>query len=159
MTNYRRILTLAVMGMLLLSSCKKRATPQEVALAFMHAIQDSNFDQARDYATKESQQVIQIYSIFDGRRSDAERDKIRKAQIKVVAVEENDNKASVTIQNSSANQQEVLQLVKEGGQWKISLTFESIIPNYIPPASQGLDSTTVLTPDTTAGGVAVPAVK
>ncbi|MBC9929664.1 DUF4878 domain-containing protein [Chitinophaga qingshengii] len=159
MTNYRRILTLAVMGMMLLSSCKKRATPQEVALSFMHAIQDSNFDQARDYATKESQQVIQIYSIFDGRRSDAEREKIRKAKIEVVGVEENGSTASVTIQNSSANQKEILQLVQEGGQWKISLTFESIIPNYIPPASQGLDSTSILPSDTTAGGVAVPAVK
>ena len=87
------------------------------------------------------------------------RKKIRKAKIEVVGVEENGNKASVTIQNSSANQQEILQLVKESGQWKISLTFESIIPNYIPPASQGLDSTTVLTPDTTTGGMGVPAVK
>lgn len=162
MTNYRRILTLSVMGMLLFSSCKKRATPQEVALAFMHAIQDSNFDQARDYATKESQQVIQIYSIFDSRRSDAERDKIKKAKIEVVGIEEDGDKASVTILNSSAHQKEILQLVKESGQWKISLTFESIIPNYIPPANPGtgFDSTTVLTPDTTTGSnMAVPAVK
>ncbi|NSL87504.1 DUF4878 domain-containing protein [Chitinophaga solisilvae] len=162
MTNYRRILTLAVMGVLLLSSCKKRATPQEVALAFMHAIQDSNFDQARDYATKESQQVIQIYSIFDGRRSDAEREKIKNARIEVVGIEENGDKASVTVLNSSAHQKEILLLVKERGQWKISLTFESIIPNYIPPANTGtgMDSTAVLSPDTTTGSnMAVPAVK
>ncbi|HVI49335.1 MAG TPA: DUF4878 domain-containing protein [Chitinophaga sp.] len=162
MINFRRTLVLAIMTTLLLSGCKKKATPQEVALAFMHAIQDSNFDQAREYATKESQQVIQIYSIFDGRRSDAEREKIRKAKIEVVNMEENGDKASVTILNSSAHQKEVLQLVKESGQWKISLTFESIIPNYIPPAATGagMDSTTILSPDTTSGNhVAVPAVK
>jgi hypothetical protein len=161
MTNYRRILTLTVMATLLFSSCKKRATPQEVALAFMHAIQDSNFDQARDYATKESQQVIQIYSIFDGRRSDAEREKIKNARIEVVNIEEDGDKAAVTILNSSAHQQEKLQLIKENGQWKISLTFESIIPNYIPSASnETFDSSTILSPDTAAGSsIKVPAVK
>ncbi|CAL1517552.1 DUF4878 domain-containing protein [Chitinophaga sp. MM2321] len=162
MTNFRRILTMAVLATLLLTSCKKRATPQEVALAFMHAIQDSNFDQARDYATKESQQVIQIYSIFDGRRSDAEREKIKNAKIEVVETEENGDNASVTILNSSAHQKEILQLVKESGQWKISLTFESIIPNYIPPASPGsaTDSTTILSPDTATGSnINVPAAK
>ncbi|WP_143308865.1 nuclear transport factor 2 family protein [Chitinophaga vietnamensis] len=163
MTNFCRILILAVFSTLLFSSCKKRATPQEVALSFMHAIQDSNFDQARDYATKESQQVIQLYSFFDARRSDAEREKIRNAKIEVVNMEENGDKASVTILNSSAHQKEVLQLVKEGGQWKISLTFESIIPNYIPPANGGaaFDTTTaVLPPDSaTTGGNSAPAAK
>ncbi|MCW3466881.1 DUF4878 domain-containing protein [Chitinophaga nivalis] len=162
MTNYFRIFTLALLATLFFSACKKRATPQEVALAFMHAIQDSNFDQARDYATKESQQVIQLYSFFDARRSDAEREKIKNARIEVVNMEENGDKAAVTILNSSAHQKEVLQLVKESGQWKISLTFESIIPNYIPPANAGtaLDSTAVVPADTASGGsMTVPAVK
>jgi hypothetical protein len=102
----------------------------------MHAIQESNFDLARDYATKESQQVIQLYSFFD-----SERDKIKKAGIKVIETEENGDKATVTVLNSSSQQKERLQLIKENGRWKISLTFESIIPNYLPPASAPLDST------------------
>ncbi|MBV7531498.1 DUF4878 domain-containing protein [Chitinophaga sp. sic0106] len=162
MTNIRRFLLLAVIPTLLLSSCKKKATPDEVALAFMHAIQDSNFDKARDYATKESQQVIQLYSFFDARRNEAEREKIKNAQIKVVKTEESDSgdKASVTILNSSAHQEEILQLVKESGQWKISLTFESIIPNYIPPPDGAImDSATgvpVPVDTTLPGGAAVP---
>jgi hypothetical protein len=141
MTSYLRILTLAILFGTVLSSCKKRASPQEVALNFMHAIQDSNFDLARDYATKESQQVIQLYSFFDARRNDSERDKIKKAGIKVIETEENGDKATVTVLNSSSQQKERLQLVKENGRWKISLTFESIIPNYLPPTSAPLDST------------------
>ncbi|MBV8251703.1 MAG: DUF4878 domain-containing protein [Chitinophaga sp.] len=160
MTNIRRILLLAVIPTLLFSSCKKKATPDEVALAFMHAIQDSNFDKARDYATKESQQVIQLYSFFDARRSEAEREKIKKAQITVVKTEENDagDHASVTILNSSAHQEEVLQLVKESGQWKISLTFESIIPNYSSPqGGNAMDSTGMMPADTAeAPGAAAP---
>lgn len=149
MTSYLRILTLVLLFGTVLSSCKKRASPQEVALNFMHAIQDSNFDLARDYATKESQQVIQLYSFFDARRNDSERDKIKKAGIKVIETEENGDKATVTVLNSSSKQKERLQLVKENGRWKISLTFESIIPNYLPPASAPLDSADMLPQDTT----------
>ncbi len=150
MTSYLRILTLVLFFGTVFSSCKKRASPQEVALNFMHAIQDSNFDLARDYATKESQQVIQLYSFFDARRNDSERDKIKKAGIKVIETEENGDKATVTVLNSSSKQKERLQLVKENGRWKISLTFESIIPNYLPPASAPLDSVDMLPQDTTA---------
>lgn len=150
MTNYWRIITLAFATTLTISGCKKHATPDEVALAFMHAIQHSNFEQARDYATKESQQVIQLYSFFDARRNDSVREKIKNAKIEVINSEENGDKAFVTIHNSSANQQEVLQLVKESGQWKISLTLESIIPNAIPPAATGgsFDSSSMARPDT-----------
>lgn len=150
MTSYLRILTLALLFGTVLSSCKKRASPQEVALNFMHAIQESNFDLARDYATKESQQVIQLYSFFDARRNDSERDKIKKAGIKVIETEENGDKATVTVLNSSSQQKERLQLVKENGRWKISLTFESIIPNYLPPPSAPLDSTNMQSQDTTS---------
>jgi hypothetical protein len=146
MTNYLRILTLALITGTLLSGCKKRATPQEVALEFMHAIQESNFEQAREYATKESQQVIQLYSFFDARRNETEREKIKNAKIEVIDSKENGDKATVTVLNSSSKQKEMLQLVKEHGQWKISLTFESIIPNYIPPAT--FDSSTMMPPDT-----------
>lgn len=157
MTKYLRILILAFLSGLVLSGCKKRASPQEVALNFMHAIQESNFDLARDYATRESQQVIQLYSFFDARRNDTERDKIKKAGIEVVETEENGDKATVTVLNSSSKQKERLQLVKENGQWKISLTFESIIPNYVPPASP-LDSASMLPQDTTTT-TRVPDVK
>jgi len=150
MTSYLRILTLALLFGTVLSSCKKRASPQEVALNFMHAIQESNFDLARDYATKESQQVIQLYSFFDARRNDSERDKIKKAGIKVIETEENGDKATVTVLNSSSQQKERLQLVKENGRWKISLTFESIIPNYLPPPSAPLDSANMQPQDTTS---------
>lgn len=146
MTIYLRILTLAFISGILLYSCQKRAAPQEVALEFMHAIQESNFDLAREYATKESQQVIQLYSFFDARRNDTEREKIKKAHIEVIEAKENGDKATVTVLNSSSKQKEMLQLVKENGQWKISLTFESIIPNYIPPAT--FDSSTMTPPDT-----------
>lgn len=140
MTKHLRILILAFLFGAVLSGCKKRASPQEVALNFMHAIQDSNFDLARDYVTRESQQVIQLYSFFDARRNATERDKIKKAGIKVVDTDEAGDKATVTVWNSSSKQKEKLQLIKENGKWKISLTFESIIPNYVPPATAPLDS-------------------
>ena len=158
MTNYLRILTLSLFFGTVLGGCKKHAAPQDVALNFMHAIQESNFDLARDYATKESQQVIQLYSFFDARRNDTERNKIKKAGIEVVNTEENGDKATVTVLNSSSKQKERLQLVKENGQWKISLTFESIIPNYMPPATAPLDSSGMLQQDSMAEP-AIPAVK
>src|SRR4051812_329263 len=147
MTNYLRILNLALLFGTVLGGCKKQAAPQEVALNFMHAIQESNFDLARDYATKESQQVIQLYSFFDARRNDSERNKIKKAGIEVIETEENGDKATVTVLNSSSKQKERLQLVKENGQWKISLTFESIIPNYMPPATPLDSSESILQQD------------
>jgi hypothetical protein len=143
MTNYLRTLSMALFFGTVLGGCRKHAAPQEVALSFMHAIQESNFDLARDYATKESQQVIQLYSFFDARRNNTERDKIKKAGIEVVDTEENGDKATVTVLNSSSKQKERLQLVKENGQWKISLTFESIIPNYLP-ATPSMDSSSTM---------------
>jgi hypothetical protein len=118
-----------------------------VALNFMHAIQASNFDLAKDYATRESQQVIQLYSFFDARRNDSEREKIKKAGIEVVDAEEAGDKATVTVLNSSSKQKEKLQLVRENGQWKISLSLESIIPNYMPPATPTMDSASVIQQD------------
>ncbi|WPQ60077.1 DUF4878 domain-containing protein [Chitinophaga sancti] len=147
MTNYLRFLVLVIISGVVLSGCKKRASPQEVALNFMHAIQESNFDLARDYATRESQQVIQLYSFFDARRNETEREKIKKAGIEVVNAEENGDKATVTVLNSSSKQQERLQLVKENGQWKISLSLESIIPNYMPPATPIMDSASAMQQD------------
>ena len=141
MTNYLRTLSLALFFGTVLGGCRKHAAPQEVALSFMHAIQESNFDLARDYATKESQQVIQLYSFFDARRNNTERDKIKKSGIEVIDTEEDGDKATVTVLNSSSKQKERLQLVKENGQWKISLTFESIIPNYLPAAPMDSSST------------------
>lgn len=123
-----------------LTGCKKRPEPQEVALEFMHAIQESNFERAKEFATKESQQVILLYSIFDGKRNENEREKIKNAKLEVVNHQENGDKATVTILNSSASQQETLQLVKESGEWKISLTLESILPTYVAPGTMDMNS-------------------
>ncbi|WP_262707097.1 DUF4878 domain-containing protein [Chitinophaga barathri] len=134
-----------------LTSCKKRPEPQEVALEFMHAIQESNFERAKEFATKESQQVILLYSIFDGKRNENEREKIKNAKLEVVNHQENGDKATVTILNSSASQQETLQLVKESGQWKISLTLESILPTYVAPGTMDMNS---MAPQTTDSSTA-----
>nr|WP_298710065.1 DUF4878 domain-containing protein [uncultured Chitinophaga sp.] len=123
-----------------ISSCKKKPEPQEVALEFMHAIQESNFERAKEYATKESQSVILLYSIFDGKRNENEREKIKNAKLKVVNQNEDGDKATVTILNSSVSSQETLLLVKEDGQWKISLTLESILPTSVPPGTMDMNS-------------------
>lgn len=148
MSYYRRIVFLMCVSGVLFTSCKKRPEPQEVALEFMHAIQESNFERAKEYATKESQQVILLYSIFDGKRNENEREKIKNAQLKIVDHKEEGDKATVTILNSSASQQETLQLIKESGQWKISLTLESILPTYVAPGSMDMNSMTTPPPVT-----------
>ena len=120
-------------------------------MEFMHAIQESNFERAKEFATKESQQVILLYSIFDGKRNENEREKIKNAKLEVVNHQENGDKATVTILNSSASQQETLQLVKESGQWKISLTLESILPTYVAPGTMDMNS---MAPQTTDSSTA-----
>lgn len=142
MSYYRRIVFLMCALGVLFTACKKRPEPQEVALEFMHAIQESNFERAKEFATKESQQVILLYSIFDGKRNENEREKIKNAQLKIVDHKEDGDKATVTILNSSASQQETLQLIKESGQWKISLTLESILPTYVAPGALDMNSMT-----------------
>ncbi len=133
MSYFRRLFYMLCISVVLFSGCKKKPDPQEVALQFMHAIQESNFERAKEYATKESQQVILLYSIFDGKRNENEREKIKNAQLKVVNHTEEGDKATVTILNSSIDKRETLQLVKESGQWKISLTLESILPTSVMP--------------------------
>ena len=147
--TYRPFLSFILVSAFLLTSCSRHASPQDVALNFMHAIQQSNFELAKKYATKESQQVISLYAIFDDRRSTAERDKIRQAQISIVNQAEKGNQATVTVLNSSSKKEELLQLVKESGQWKISLTLESIIPNS--PGGAPTDSLQQPAPDAPKG--------
>lgn len=141
MSYYRRLIYLMCASGLAfsISSCKKQPEPQEVALEFMHAIQESNFERAKEYATKESQSVIILYSIFDGKRNENEREKIKNAKLEVVNQKEEGDKATVTILNSSVSSQETLLLVKEDGQWKISLTLESILPTSVPPGTMDMN--------------------
>ncbi|WP_126249126.1 DUF4878 domain-containing protein [Chitinophaga rhizosphaerae] len=148
MSYYRRFLYLMCASGLALSisSCKKKPEPQEVALEFMHAIQESNFERAKEYATKESQSVILLYSIFDGKRNENEREKIKNAKLKVVNHDEEGDKATVTILNSSVSSKETLHLVKEDGQWKISLTLESILPTSVPPGTMDMNSMSPVVP-------------
>jgi hypothetical protein len=154
MSYYRRFIYLICASGLALSisSCQKKPEPQEVALEFMHAIQESNFERAKEYATKESQSVILLYSIFDGKRNENEREKIKNAKLEVVNQKEDGDKATVTILNSSVSSQETLLLVKEDGQWKISLTLESILPTSVPPGTMDMNSMSPVPPmaDTTA---------
>ncbi len=105
MSYYRRFIYLICASGLALSisSCQKKPEPQEVALEFMHAIQESNFERAKEYATKESQSVILLYSIFDGKRNENEREKIKNAKLEVVNQKEDGDKATVTILNSSVS--------------------------------------------------------
>ena len=149
MSDYRRIVFLMCVLGVLFASCKKRPEPQEVALEFMRAMQESNFERAKEFATKESQQIILLYSIFDGKRNENDREKIKNAQLKVLDHKEDGDKANVTILNSSAGQQETLQLqlIKESGQWKISMTLESILPTYVaPPGPGSMDMNSMTTP-------------
>ncbi|ATL48517.1 hypothetical protein COR50_15855 [Chitinophaga caeni] len=147
MSFYRRIVTVACIStVVFLSGCNKHPEPNEVTLSFMHAIQNSNFDAAKDYATKESAQVIDLYAIFDQRRKEGEREKIKNAQINVVNVQVNETNdhASVTVLNSSVGKEETLQLVKENGQWKISLTLESIIPNFVQESNTPMSDSAMM---------------
>jgi hypothetical protein len=151
MSYYRRLVLLfGIFSGLLIVGCQKQTTPDEVALEFMHAIQQSNFEQAKEYITKESHQVLTLYSFFDGRRTAEEREKIKQAEIKVLDTKQNDagDKAQVTILNSSTQQKETLQLVKENANWKISLTFESIIPISAPGVETPVLDSTIVTLDT-----------
>ena len=148
MSYYRRIVFLMCVLGVLFASCKKRPEPQEVALEFMRAMQESNFERAKEFATKESQQIILLYSIFDGKRNENDREKIKNAQLKVLDHKEDGDKANVTILNSSAGQQETLQLqlIRESGQWKISMTLESILPTYVAPGPGSMDMNSMTTP-------------
>jgi Domain of unknown function (DUF4878) len=116
--------------LIFLSGCNPG--PKTVAQHFMNAVVKTNFEEAKKYATKDSQDMINLLANISNTVPQA-KEKIRSAKVSVKDVQINGDKATVTFYNKEENKEQTLNLVKEDGQWKVSLNIENYLPGFGDP--------------------------
>jgi RecG-like helicase len=132
-------------------SCKSGG-PEDVAKKFFQAIQDKKFDEAKKYATKESQSLLDMLATFSKSGADSSQAKPKKEeQFDVTNVKVTGDNATAEIVAKDKKSPLTINLKKEEGKWKVAFDKSSIMKmamdaqpahmdmNHDP--SMGVDST------------------
>ncbi|MCL6524710.1 MAG: DUF4878 domain-containing protein [Thermoflavifilum sp.] len=93
-------------------------TPEQVARAFMNALQAGQYDSAKLYATSDSYQLIDILSSIAESSPQAQK-KIQQANIIIQNISVHNDTGYVTYFNQSVHKTEILPIVRQNGMWKI----------------------------------------
>jgi hypothetical protein len=118
----------AALLLLTIPGCKRGPAPREVASKFLQAVLNSNYQEAKKYATKDSESLLTALASLTGALPAAERAKIRNSKISIRDVAINGDLATVTYINSGEDRSETLNLKKEKGQWRVAFTKDYVLP-------------------------------
>lgn len=112
MTRTLKISALAIMGALVLWACGGGAgTSKEVGEKFLKALATGDYSTAKDYATEDSQESLEMLEKMGGGETGGSAD-----DIVVGEVQEEGDKA--TLAYTEKGVEKTLDLVKEDGSWK-----------------------------------------
>ena len=125
--------------------CKKAPGPNQVALKFLTAIQESNYTEAKNYATDDSKAMLDALSSFQKMLPASSQEKIKNEKFNIKNVEVKDSFAIVTYDSNMDTTGKTLKLKKENGQWKVAFTKETILPELNKPLNE--NDSTLMTPD------------
>ena len=113
MTRTLKISAIALLGALVLWACGGGATgPKEVGQAFLEALAEGDFGTAKDYATQDSQEALDMMEKMGGGETTGSKDDIKVGEVK----EEGDK---ATLMYTEKGAEKTLDLVKEDGEWKV----------------------------------------
>ncbi len=113
MTRTLKISAIALLGALVLWACGGGAkTSKDVGTAFLEALAEGDFSTAKDYATKDSQEALDMMETMGGGETTGSKD-----DIKVGEVKEDGDKA--TLMYTEKGEEKTLDMVKEDGEWKV----------------------------------------
>ncbi|HUX84067.1 MAG TPA: hypothetical protein VMV20_02455 [Chitinophagaceae bacterium] len=143
----RLFIPLAYLPALFWSGCQSGPGPKEVATNFLQAVLKSNYTQAKQYATKDSEPLLNALASLTGSLPSAERDKIEHSRITIRDVQMKGDLAMVTYVNSAEDKSETLNLKKENGQWKVAFTKDYVLPEL--DSDTGDSATNIMLQDTT----------
>lgn len=135
------LLSLLLAVSLVMESCN-HSSPKVTAKKFLEAVKNNNYEEAKKYATKDSEQMLNMLSSFSSVMPQSYKDKMRNSHIDIKDVQEKDGIATVTYVNSEEKKEETLQLKKVEGKWKVVLSKDNMMPdvNSMP----GADSTMMM---------------
>lgn len=113
--------------------------PEEVASLFMYALQHAHYDSAKQYATADSYEMIDLVASI-AESTPQGRKKIQQSDIVVQRVSVQGNQGYVTYLNKTTHTTETFPLVQEAGEWKIRFGHQLPLPDssgteqILPPA-------------------------
>lgn len=120
MKKLMRVLVAAVcvVSMFGLAGCGN--SPDKVAIKFAKCVSEADFDGASKYATKQTAALLELAKSM-GKNEESE--KMKGADFEVVKSEVNGDKAKVTVKTTKdgKSDEDDFTLVKEDGEWKVSI--------------------------------------
>ena len=139
------IITL-ILALQLIPGCRQGGPdPGEVTLKFLNAIQQSNYTEAKKYATEDSKAMLDALAAFQQMLPEASRQKFKNGKIAIADIEKNDSLAVVTYRSDQDSTRKTLKLKKQQGRWKVAFTKETVLPDLNKPLNE--QDSTLLNPN------------
>lgn len=118
------ISVLAVFAILFVAACAKKGSPETTLTSFLNAINERKWDEAKLYATKESESMLDMVKGFAEMMPDS------ASAVKFEVVKDktaiNGDGAEVTVKDENSNEM-AYKLKKVDGEWKVDFTMEALL--------------------------------
>ena len=115
---------LAIFAVLFVSACTKKGSPETTITTFLTAINDRKWDDAKLYATKESESMLDMVKGFAEMMPDS------ASSVKFEVVKDKTKiegeSAEVTVKDENSNEM-AYKLKKVDGEWKVDFTMEALL--------------------------------
>ncbi len=132
-----------ITGLVLLAavSCKSGGgDPKETVEHFFTALKDKKFDEAKKYATKESQSLLDMIGSLSQKIPDSTSNKAKEEKFDVTNVKINGDAATADVVPTDKSAGLTVNLKKEDGQWKVAFDKSSLMKMSMDQAQkQGVD--------------------
>lgn len=134
MRRFGSLIVTLTLVLQLIPGCKEAGPdPGEVTLKFLSAVQQSNYKEAKKYATEDSKAMLDALAAFQQMLPEASRQKFKNGKIAIAHIEKNDSMAVVTYRSDQDSTRKTLKLKKQQGKWKVAFTKETVLPDLNKP--------------------------
>lgn len=122
-TNMKKLFFIAAAGLIIAAvGCKGGGTPKEVTERFFKAMNKKDFDAAKDEATKESAQMLDLMKTFAA----ADTSKAKAKDFTVENEKIDGDKATVDVKETESGKTQNVTLKKVDGKWKVAFDKSSM---------------------------------
>ncbi|MFO8065960.1 MAG: DUF4878 domain-containing protein [Bacteroidales bacterium] len=119
-----KVLTIVMAGLFIFSACEKALTPEQVAEKFLNLVEEQKFEEAKEYGTEQTQQVLDMYaSLNQMGASMAEDEEFEPGKIEEIECVAEGDKAKCTY--TIDGEFDEIPLVKQDDKWLVDLKKES----------------------------------
>lgn len=104
-------------GIWLMASCNKEKASKVVAEKFLNAYASGKYDEAKQYATKHTQRMVNVSSALSKSAPKSQ----QQSEYEILDCQENGNKATVKYRIKGSTNSEVMYLVKRDETWLVGI--------------------------------------